>query len=182
MLTTLAVTVLVDLMAAVAVGVVMASLLFVSKMAEAQMESVRFSFGSGAAPDLDAEEGAILDEAGGRIVLFQVAGPLSFASIRDITRLMHGSPDQEVLVIDLSSVPFIDSSTAMALEEAGESLAANGDRLVIAGACPRVREKLACTDVLSLAGPGNDVADRRTGLRAARALLAPSLTAEMSRA
>src|SRR5690606_9855187 len=112
--------------------------IFVSRMAEAQMDSVRVSFGSDPELALDTEEAAILDDAKGRIVLFQVAGPLSFASIRDIARQMQASPGQDVLVIDLSRVPFIDSSTALALEESAEILHANGDCVLIAGACPRV--------------------------------------------
>ncbi|UCF75052.1 MAG: SulP family inorganic anion transporter, partial [Betaproteobacteria bacterium] len=138
MLTTLLATVFVDLMTAVAVGIVMAALLFVSRMADAQMESARIAFSPEHATDLSPEEGAILDRAAGRIVLFHVEGPLSFGSARDIARMLQTSPEKDALVIDLSDVPFIDTSASMALEEAILGLRDLNDRVILAGMRPRV--------------------------------------------
>ena len=71
MLVTLTMTVFVDLITAVGVGIVMSSLLFVSRMANAQMQSAKITTHSGPATNLTTEEAALLDRAAGRIVLFQ---------------------------------------------------------------------------------------------------------------
>lgn len=172
MLTTLVLTVLVDLITAVAVGIVMASVLFVSKMANVQMESIKFSFGSGNEIDLNNDEKDLMDAMGNKVLLFQVEGPLSFATARDITRMMQQTPRNEVLVIDLSKVPFIDSSAAATLEEMTEKLAANGDHMVIFGAAPRVINILKKTDVYNVIGAENIVSDRMEALTIANKLVA----------
>jgi len=171
MLTTLSITVMFDLITAVAVGLVMASVLFASKMAKAQMESVRFSFGSSPGLDLSEEEATIMDAADGRIVLFQMIGPLSFASIRDVTRMMQSSQKQEVLVIDLTNVPFIDSSAAVVLEEVTERLLGDNDHIVIFGGNKKVISTLGKTDVIKLIGSDQIVEKRREALNIANDLI-----------
>lgn len=167
MLTTFAITVFVDLITAVAVGIVMASLLFVSRMAEAQMRSAKIATSSEHAADLDPEEAAILDRAAGRIVLFHVEGPLSFGSARDVTRLMRLSEAKDALVVDLSAVPFIDTSASMALEEEIIGLRGLGDTVVLFGLRPAVREVLHKTGVLDQIAPGHVTVTRLEALKAA---------------
>tara|TARA_R110000824_G_scaffold336_1_gene1708 strand:- start:130036 stop:131661 length:1626 start_codon:yes stop_codon:yes gene_type:complete len=170
MLTTLLLTVFVDLITAVAVGIVMTSVLFVSKMAKIQMESVKFSFASGAEPEMNEEEQKLMQALGEKVVLFHVEGPLSFATARDITRMMEQTPKNDVLVIDLSRVPFIDSSAAASLEEVTENLAASGDHVLIFGANQRVLDTLRKTDVFNVIGENRIVETRREALLLAQKL------------
>jgi len=72
MLTTFALTVLVDLITAVAVGTVMASLLFVKRMSDAQAASMKLIGGVGDWHELTEEEAGILERADGHIVLFSI--------------------------------------------------------------------------------------------------------------
>lgn len=167
MLTTLTITVFVDLMTAVAVGVVMAAVLFVARMAEAQMHSAKFAFGQEHDLDLTEEESAILEQAQGKIVLFHVEGPLSFGSARDIARLLQSSIEKEVLAIDLSDVPFIDSSASAALEEVIERLRDIGDTVILFGARPKVLQTLRKTGVAALLNDTQIAASRLDALRAA---------------
>ncbi len=167
MMTTLLATVFVDLMTAVAVGIVMAALLFVSRMADAQMESAKIAFSPEHATDLSPEEAAILDRAGGRIVLFHVEGPLSFGSARDIARMLQNSPEKDALVVDLSDVPFIDTSASMALEEAIVGMRDLNDTVILAGMRPRVADTLRKTGVLQLLGPNQISSSRLDALKAA---------------
>lgn len=169
MLTTLLATVFVDLMTAVAVGIVMAALLFVSRMADAQMESAKIAFSPEHATDLSPEEAEILDRAAGRIVLFHVEGPLSFGSARDIARMLQNSPEKDALVVDLSDVPFIDTSASMALEEAIVGLRDINDTVILAGMRPRVVDTLKKTGVLQLLAPNQVASSRLEALKAAEA-------------
>jgi len=167
MLTTLFMTVFVDLITAVGVGIVMASLLFVSRMAQTQLRGAKIATNSEDASDLIAEEAAILDGAAGRIVLFNIKGPLSFGSARDVTRLMRLSELRDALVVDLSDVPFIDTSASMALEEEILGLRALGDTVVLFGMLPSVREVLWKTGVLEQIEPAHIVATRLEALKVA---------------
>ncbi len=168
MFVTLAITVFVDLMTAVAVGVVMASLIFVARIAEVQMRSARISYSSDQVADLTPEEAAILDAAGGRIVLFHVEGPLSFASARDLSRMMQSSEGREALVADLSDVPFIDTSASMALEEVIAGARDSNDTVILCGMRNLVRDTMERTGVMGMLGPLQVVATRLQALQAAR--------------
>lgn len=148
MLTTLLITIFVDLIVAVAVGIVMASLLFVSRMADAQLKSAQLSSSSNGVPNLSPEEAEILDRAEGKIVLFHMEGPLSFGSAHDITKLLLTTGEKEVLVIDLSNVPFIDGSASFALDETIRSLHEQDDLVIVFGAHPNVVETLHSTGTL----------------------------------
>ena len=172
MLTTLLLTVLVDLITAFAAGFVMASVLFVARMADAQVNSARFAFGADQIDDLSAEENDILARGNGRIVLFHVEGPLSFGSAREVARLLQSTIEKDVLAIDLRDVPFIDSSASAALDEVIQRLDEDGDRVLLFGARERVRKVLLQTGVLDRLGEENLLATRIDALRQAESIIA----------
>ncbi len=120
MVLVLLLTVFVDLITAVMVGVVMASLAFVKQMADAQLKSV-----SEQSPaqqlDYSDEERKIMEDADGKIVVFDFGGPLSFGAAADLSHQIreHSHEFSEVLILNFSSVPFIDVSAARAVETVG---------------------------------------------------------------
>ncbi len=171
MMTTLSLTVIVDLITAVAVGMVMASVLFVKRMADAQMQSMKLVFAPDQVEDLTPEEAAILEHAGGKILLFHVEGPLSFGSAKDVARALTASRDQDVLIIDLSDVPFIDSSASIALEEVIQDAHAGKDFVVLCGLKPNVHDTLRKVGVTRLIPAESIVPNRVEALRRADVLL-----------
>ena len=171
MLTTLVLTVVVDLITAVAVGMVMASLLFVKRMADAQMRTMKLVFDPTHVDDLNPEEADILERARGRIVMFHLEGPMSFGSSRDIARTLLSSKDQEVLIIDLSDVPFIDSSASIALEEVIQDARADKDYVILCGLRQQVKEVLTKIGVIHLVSTDCNVKTRLEALRKADLLL-----------
>lgn len=171
MLSTLLMTVLVDLITAVAVGFVMASVLFVSRMADAQVKSAKFAFGADQLDNLTGEEEQMLEQANGRIVLFHVEGPLSFGSARDIAKIMQSDIEKDVLVIDLSDVPFIDSSAAAALEEVIHRLGDIEDEVLLFGVRAPVLAMLKKTGVLKLLGERRVLGSRIDALRLAQSII-----------
>lgn len=165
MLSTLFVTVFVDLIAAVAVGFVMASVLFVANTAEVQVKGAKFLFGADQFDDLSDEERALLEACNQRLVLFHVEGPLSFGSARDIARLIQSDIEKDVLAIDLTAVPFIDSSASAALDEVIERLAEDGDTIVLFGVRETVQSTLEQAGVISRLGEGHIFKNRVDALR-----------------
>lgn len=177
MLVTMTLTVVVDLITAVAAGMIMASVLFVKRMADAQMQSMKLIFDPGHVDDLTDEESDILERAGGRIVMFHLEGPMSFGSTRDIVRVLRSSRDQDVLIIDLSDVPFIDSSASIALEEVIQDAIRDNDIVVLCGLRQQVHQVLDKIGITALITEGCIVQTRLQALRRADALLGKPDTA-----
>jgi SulP family sulfate permease len=99
-------------------------------------------------------------------------GPLSFGSARDIARILVSSREKEVLVIDLSDVPFIDSSASISLEEAMHALQRENDVFLLCGLQPAVRATLDSMGMIESL-PADRIFDSRLdALQAAKQYLA----------
>jgi len=120
MFTVLIVTVTIDLLLAVGIGMVMASFLFMQRMTEIQIANTRAITN----PDQDTaqeislskQESEIIRQADGKILLFHMSGPMSFSSAKGIVRRHAGISGYNIMVLDLSDVPSIDFTTSRALE------------------------------------------------------------------
>lgn len=167
MLVVLGLTVFVDLIVAVGVGVVMASLLFVKRMADIQSESIRAITGETDEVPLSAEAQELLRAANGRILLYHLAGPMSFGIAKDMGKGLSRAASFEAIVLDLTDVPMIDSSASLALEGGIRNAAAHGRLVYLAGARPRVGKVLEGLGVLAHLPPDRCYATRHEALRAA---------------
>lgn len=143
MLTTLTLTVFVDLVTAVAAGTIMASMLFVKRMANMQVASMKIVGGASDWQDLTEEEAGLFESAEGHVVLFHIEGPMSFASCKDIVQLLTADRDQDVLILDFTDVTFIDSSASIAIEEVVTQAQADNDTVVISGMSESVEKVLS---------------------------------------
>jgi SulP family sulfate permease len=117
MLVVLFLTVFVDIITAVAVGTVIASLLFVKEMADLQSESIRtITDHESGDKILSPVEAEIFRRCAGRTVLVHLSGAMSFGAANEMTRRMTTAARYDVIVIDLVDVPRIDASAVMALD------------------------------------------------------------------
>ncbi|KCZ85421.1 low affinity sulfate transporter [Hyphomonas adhaerens MHS-3] len=114
MVLVLGLTVFVDLITAVAVGVVLAALAFIKKLADDQIASVQHE----APPQSSEEEVTLLSRCGGRVMLFDFGGPLSFGAAADLGHHVRSRAGGkvEIIVLDFARVPFIDVSAVRAVE------------------------------------------------------------------
>jgi SulP family sulfate permease len=124
LLTCFLLTVVVDMVMAVSVGVVMAALLFMRRMAE--VSSVR----------LVDEHPMGLDRKLPRgVVAYEIAGPLFFgAAQKAMAALEEVDKSVRVVILDLRSVPALDATGLVGLESAFERLHRAGVLVVIGGA------------------------------------------------
>ncbi|MGF1605379.1 MAG: SulP family inorganic anion transporter [Rhodothalassiaceae bacterium] len=134
-------TVFVDLITAVAAGVVLAALAFVKQIADAQLAQ----FGSTAERPEDPEERALLEQAGHRVTMFEFRGPLSFGAAADMGHRVRerADADSEYLLLDFSGLPAIDLSAARAVEDIFYDSRQSGKRVYISGMNGPVRDTLA---------------------------------------
>ena len=111
------ITVFVDLITAVAVGMIMAAFIFMQRMVDLQLESITAITDPGEESPLSREEVRILKEANGRILLFHISGPMSFGAAKGMARRLAAFDQYDVLILDLSNVPQIDYSSTRAVED-----------------------------------------------------------------
>jgi SulP family sulfate permease len=115
-------TVVFDMVIAVSVGIVLAALLFMRRMAE--VSEVRL-FGEEHHPSGPLPRG---------LVVYEVAGPLFFgAAQRAISTLERAGQEARALVLDLEGVPMLDATGLMNLESALERLRERGIFVLIGG-------------------------------------------------
>jgi SulP family sulfate permease len=132
LLSCFALTVLFDMVVAVTVGIVMASLLFMRRMAEASSVTM-------VDPD-EHSEGPL--PAG--MVVYEIAGPLFFgAANKAMTVLQTIDKRVRVVVFDLRTVPILDATGLVALESTVGKLRQRGTFVVLAGVRPAVLRVLA---------------------------------------
>jgi len=113
MVLVLGLTVFVDLITAVAAGVVLAALAFVKQLADEQLENFRNGETS-----TSPEERELLDQADGHVLLFDFGAPLSFGAATDLGLQVRERVKEkgDAIILDFSQVPFIDVSAARAVE------------------------------------------------------------------
>lgn len=140
MLLVLGLTVFVDLITAVGVGVVLAALAYVKQIAQLQLAEVNNLPESSS----DPEEDALLKEAGNKVRIFSFGGPLSFGAAADLghhvrEKVKDGS---RALILDFSRVPSMDVSAAMAVETITSDAKAAGRHVIMCGADAAVQTVL----------------------------------------
>jgi len=145
MLMVLGLTVFVDLIMAVSVGIVAASLLFVKRMSDLQLQSVK---GGREGVSLTKREQAILDKHAGDLVFYHMSGPMSFGAAKGLTRRVAVSSGSKVLVLDMTEVPFVDTSASLAIEDIMVKAAQQGLDVLLAGLRPAVKRTLERLDVM----------------------------------
>jgi SulP family sulfate permease len=130
----LALTVLFDMVVAVTVGIVMASLMFMKRMAEVSKAQLVNP------AELDLER-PLPDS----VVLYEIAGPLFFgAANKAMTTLRTvARKGVKVVVLDLRSVPMLDATGLVALDSAVARLRHAGVVVVLAGVQPQPTRALA---------------------------------------
>lgn len=149
LLITFVLTVFADLVIAVNVGVVLASLLFMRRMAQ----SVQVLEETG----IEVGQGALKLPSG--TLVYRIDGPFFFGAAEKFEHALETiqSPTKQVVqvVLRLGQVPFIDATGLQTLSEIAASFHKNGIRLVLCEVRPNVFEKLKRADILDTVGANN---------------------------
>ncbi len=144
-------TVFVDLMIAVAVGVFIANILTIARLDELQSQSVKAITDADDQIVLTPEEKEVLDAANGRVLLFHLSGPMIFGVAKAISREHNAITNYDVLIVDLSEVPVLGVTSALAIENAIEEAIEAGREVMVIGANNKVKsrlEKLGITKII----------------------------------
>jgi SulP family sulfate permease len=139
LLITFGLTVLVDLTVAIAVGVTLASLLFMARMAEA----VEVDRSGRRDAELDAEDIDQRDDLPPGVEVFRISGPFFFGVAGELLDTLRrlGQPPR-VIILRMRLVPLLDASGAQALGEFVEQARLAGAQVIVSGVQPQPRAML----------------------------------------
>jgi SulP family sulfate permease len=131
----IALTVFVDLIAAVGIGLFVANVMTITRLSELQEADVKGFTG----PDdqgqiLSLYENDLFREAPGKVLLLYMRGSMIFGASRAITRKNSELEDCKALVIDLSDVVHLGVSAGLALEESVLDMLSAGHAVYMTGA------------------------------------------------
>jgi sulfate permease, SulP family len=152
LLLTFFLTVFVDLVVAVNVGVILAALFFMRRMAESvnieqQVDTLANSPGSPAqrAP------------ANG-VIVYSIDGPFFFGAAEKLERtLKHIQRPTTTLILRMANVPFVDATGIFAIQEIITDFRRHGAIVMLVEVRPNVRYKLERGGVIEQIGPDNVV-------------------------
>ena len=111
-------TVFVDLITAVAVGVFVANILTINRLSAIQEQDVNAISTADDSVNLTPEEKVLMSEADGRVLLFQLSGPMIFGVSKAISREHQAIAECKALVLDISDVPHLGVTSSLAIENA----------------------------------------------------------------
>ncbi|QNJ29804.1 SulP family inorganic anion transporter [Synechococcus sp. A15-24] len=139
-------TVFWDLIWGVLVGMFVANLLTVDAITQTQLQGMDednpIDGGVALGSDLSMEEQRLIQSCGNQLMLFRLKGPMSFGAAKGISSRIGLVSNCRVLILDISNVPRMGVTAALALERMVEEAQALGRLTFVAGANQRLQERL----------------------------------------
>jgi SulP family sulfate permease len=159
---TFALTVLSDLVVAVNVGVILAMLLFLRRMASS-VEVLRLD-SAAIQPELAGSGRTGLPPG---LLVYSIEGPLFFVAVENLERALEQThTDPRGIVIRLGRVPFMDITGIQTLEESIQNLERRGVRVMLCEARTNVLHKLVRAGIVGKrSGASRYFRDMETALR-----------------
>jgi SulP family sulfate permease len=150
LLVTFALTIFVDLVVAVNIGVILATLHFLRRMAS----SVDVHQESPQALNQELQQRGLSLPAD--VLVYSIEGPFFFGAVENFERALATThTDPKVVIIRLKWVPFMDITGLTTLEEVIRDLQRRGVRVMLTGANERVDAKLQRAGLIELIGMQN---------------------------
>jgi SulP family sulfate permease len=177
LLVTFLLTVFADLVVAVNVGVILATLNFLRRMST----SVEVHELSHEQIERELREDRNVTVPPG-VLVYHIDGPFFFAAVETFERVLErAGADPKVLVVRLTDMPFTDMTGLQTLEEAIHHLQQRGVQVILCEANERVYRKLERAGLLAEVGGDGYVETFGGAIRRAAAIVEPHAVAVESR-
>ena len=163
----IALTVFVDLIVAVGVGVFIANILTIERLSNLRADKVKAITYNDEEIQLNADEKQILEDANGRVLLFHLSGPMIFGVAKAISREHNLINSYEALVLDLSEVPMIGVTSSLAIENAISEAIEKGREVLLVGVKGQTEQRLRNLGVMDKIPAQNILSNRTAALRQA---------------
>lgn len=160
-------TVFVDLIVAVGVGVFVANILTIERLSNHRADKVKAVTYDDEEIELNKEEKQLLERANGRVLLFYLSGPMIFGVAKAISREHNLINDYQALVLDLSEVPILGVTSSLALENSINEALEKGRQVFLVGIKGQAEKRLKTMGVIAKIPTQNLLSDRTIALRQA---------------
>ena len=158
-------TVFVDLIVAVGVGVFIANILTIERLSEMQSGEVKLITDTDDDVRLTPEQKDLLDKGMGHVLLFYLSGPMIFGLSKAIAREHNAIKAGEALVMDLTDVPMLGVTASLAIENAIRDAQDKGLQIYIVGASEKIQARLQKLGLFDLITAEHIMSDRTEALR-----------------
>jgi SulP family sulfate permease len=147
LLVTFFLTVLVDLTFAIEIGIVLSSLLFMKRMADA---------GSQAVFEVESDVLENYSDLPKELGIYEISGPFFFASAKQYRSTIRSiGTSSKVLILRMRHVPFIDSTGMHNLKDVVREIQHTGTKVVLSGVQPNVLKELERSNFYELLASSN---------------------------
>ncbi len=160
-------TVFVDLIVAVGVGVFIANILTIQQLSEVRASDVKLISDTDDDLRLSDEQKRLLDKGAGRVLLFCLSGPMIFGLSKAIAREHNAMKQSNALVVDLTEVPSMGVTAALAIENVIRDAHDRGLQVYLVGASGKVQNRLQNLGLFELIQPDHVLTDRTEALQQA---------------
>jgi sulfate permease, SulP family len=160
-------TVFVDLVVAVGVGVFIANILTIERLSNLQAQEVKMIADTDDDVRLSDEDKLLLDRGDGRVLLFYLSGPMIFGVSKAIAREHNAMKEADVLVMDLTDVPLLGVTASLAIENAIRDAYDKGLKVYIVGASQKILRRLEKLGIFAILPTSHIFSDRTEALRQA---------------
>ncbi len=142
-------TIFVELIVAVGVGVFIANFLTIERLSALQTRNVKAISDADDEVPLSAEERQLLEQGKGGVLLFYLSGPMVFGVAKAIAREHLLMRRYESIIFDLSNVSFLDVTVSLAIENSIKDTLDAGRRVYLVFADEEVSRQMRGLGILS---------------------------------
>lgn len=160
-------TVFVDLIVAVGIGVFVANILTIEKLSRVQAQNIHSISDTDDKIPLSKKEKQALERGKGRVMLLYFSGPMIFGVSRAIAREHENIHAFQSVVFDLTDVPLIDTTVSLAIENAVKDAIDAGKHVYIACSSKDTSETFERMGITELVGEENILRSRFDALNKA---------------
>lgn len=115
MLLTMTLSVFVDLVSAVVIGVFLANLVTIRRLSEIQLDNLKL-FSPSSDEKLEGEEKELFELVSDHVVLLKISGPISYGVARSLKQSVGNIDADKYLLIDFSQAIFVGTTSTIAIE------------------------------------------------------------------
>ncbi|MFW8590056.1 SulP family inorganic anion transporter [Glaciecola sp. 2405UD65-10] len=135
-------TVFVDLVVAVGIGVFIANIIIIEKLSVSQAKNVKALGNEDGRLPLNKKQRVLLNKAQGQLLYFYLSGTMIFGVSKALSREINNLENHHGLIVDLSDVSFLDDTIALTIESLVKDAKDLDKQIVVIVKKPQTKEKL----------------------------------------
>ncbi|MGH1486536.1 MAG: bicarbonate transporter BicA [Cellvibrionaceae bacterium] len=143
-------TVFLDLIVAVGLGVLIANILTIERLSALQTKNIKAISDADDDVPLSNDEKTLLDRAGNRVLLVYFSGPMIFGVSKAIAREHETIQRYKSIIMDLSDVPLIDTTISLAIENTVRDAVDSGKQVFVIKPLAQAKKSLQRLGVFEL--------------------------------